>query len=238
MDPDDERTSLLAQWEYCNNVIFHRIIPNFMIQTGDPIGTGRGGSSIYGDKFTDETSPSLKHTGAGVLGMANSGKDKNGSQFSIALAKNLYHLRPSNLLPRPLLLDFLRRHMSLCNLSTFCSRPKTWPRTRGWWSDWAAILTPSMFLSPAILAGAGLYTVGIMGSIAFTRATTVRTLAWTDESRTDRYEHDSITYESIIRKLLRPADLAAPNAQAVQRRASQQKSVEAQVALRRRSTRL
>lgn len=71
----------LAQRGSYNNILFHRIIPNFMLQTGDPTGTGRGGSSIYGDKFEDEISPSLKHTGAGVLSMANSGPNTNGSQF-------------------------------------------------------------------------------------------------------------------------------------------------------------
>ncbi|KAL9085907.1 MAG: hypothetical protein Q9165_007390 [Trypethelium subeluteriae] len=76
----------LAQRGFYNGTIFHRIIPDFMIQGGDPTGTGRGGSSIYGDKFEDEIHSSLKHTGAGVLSMANSGANTNGSQFFITLA--------------------------------------------------------------------------------------------------------------------------------------------------------
>ncbi|GAA5951824.1 hypothetical protein JCM8115_005250 [Rhodotorula mucilaginosa] len=76
----------LANRGYYNGTVFHRIIPDFMIQGGDPTGTGRGGTSIYGDRFDDEISPELRFTGAGILAMANSGPNTNGSQFFITLA--------------------------------------------------------------------------------------------------------------------------------------------------------
>mmetsp|Transcript_71204 Transcript_71204/g.112814 ORF Transcript_71204/g.112814 Transcript_71204/m.112814 type:complete len:176 (+) Transcript_71204:32-559(+) len=75
----------LAKRSYYDNTLFHRIVSNFVIQGGDPTGTGRGGESIYGSTFEDEIHPGLKHTGAGILSMANSGPDSNGSQFFITL---------------------------------------------------------------------------------------------------------------------------------------------------------
>ena len=68
---------------YYDGIIFHRIIEEFMIQGGDPTGTGRGGESIWGDKFEDECVNTQTFDRPGLLAMANAGPNTNGSQFFI-----------------------------------------------------------------------------------------------------------------------------------------------------------
>jgi len=77
----------LIEKGYYNGLIFHRVIKGFMIQGGDPTGTGMGGASTWGKPFEDEVTPQVKFESAGILAMANSGPNTNGSQFFITCAK-------------------------------------------------------------------------------------------------------------------------------------------------------
>jgi len=81
-----ENMICLAEKAFYNGIIFHRIIKGFMLQGGDPTGTGRGGQSIWVEKFKDEFSDNVKFDRKGLLAMANAGPNTNGSQFFIAVA--------------------------------------------------------------------------------------------------------------------------------------------------------
>jgi peptidylprolyl isomerase len=73
----------LVERHYYDGILFHRVIKNFMLQCGDPTGTGAGGSSIWNRSFEDECKPTLRFDRAGLLAMANRGPNTNGSQFFI-----------------------------------------------------------------------------------------------------------------------------------------------------------
>lgn len=83
-----ENFKTLAKDGYYDGLTFHRVIEDFMIQTGDPTGTGRGGESCWGEDFEDEVSEKL-HYFRGAVAMANSGPNTNGSQFFIVQQKSV-----------------------------------------------------------------------------------------------------------------------------------------------------
>ncbi|MEO0794155.1 MAG: peptidylprolyl isomerase [Verrucomicrobiota bacterium] len=79
---------------YYDGIIFHRVIKDFMLQGGDPTGTGRGGESLWGSNFEDECDPNVKFDQAGLLAMANAGPGTNGSQFFITtIPTDWLHMR-------------------------------------------------------------------------------------------------------------------------------------------------
>jgi peptidylprolyl isomerase len=85
----------LVNKHYYDGIIFHRVIKNFMVQTGDPTGTGAGGKSCWGKPFQDECRADVAFDKVGLVAMANAGPSTNGSQFFITTVKtpwlNMHH---------------------------------------------------------------------------------------------------------------------------------------------------
>lgn len=90
-----ENFMTLVKNHYYDGVIFHRVIKDFMVQCGDPTGTGRGGKSCWGAPFQDEVRRDIVFNKPGLLAMANAGPNTNGSQFFITTAEtpwlNMHH---------------------------------------------------------------------------------------------------------------------------------------------------
>jgi peptidylprolyl isomerase len=82
-----ENFEKLIEKGYYNGIIFHRVIKGFMLQGGDPTGTGMGGKSVWGKPFEDEVTPDVDFSMQGLVAMANAGPGTNGSQFFITTAK-------------------------------------------------------------------------------------------------------------------------------------------------------
>lgn len=105
---------------YYNGHIFHRVIKGFMIQTGDPTGTGTAGESIWGGEFEDEFHPSLKHDRPYTLSMANAGPNTNGSQFFVTVIPTPWLDNKHTVFGR------VAKGMEVCqNISTVKTNPKT-----------------------------------------------------------------------------------------------------------------
>ncbi|PWY66067.1 peptidyl-prolyl cis-trans isomerase [Aspergillus heteromorphus CBS 117.55] len=114
----------LAKKGYYRDVAFHRNIRGFMIQGGDPSGTGRGGESIWGKYFNDEFDGPLKHDSRGTLSMANKGKNTNSSQFFIAY-RALPHLNNKHTIFGHVIDDPTPSSTTLNNLETHPTNPTT-----------------------------------------------------------------------------------------------------------------